>query len=166
MRSGKDMVKWCLKQNRGIKLAEPNPVLCREYLKKARGSLNMLTAATERGEDEWAATIAYYARYYAVYALFQRCGIISEIHDCTIAAFGYLFADERIVDSSLHRELLASKDSRIDAQYYVMEEPAALSGEDASKARGFVLAIEQALDKLGEEMIGKIRGKLKEVLIT
>lgn len=52
MKLGKDQVKWCLKQKRGIRLDEPNEVLCKEYLKKARGSLNMLSAAIERHEEE------------------------------------------------------------------------------------------------------------------
>lgn len=163
MKSGKDQVKWCLKQKRGIRLDEPNEVLCKEYLKKARGSLNMLSAAIERHEKEWAATIAYYACYYAVYALFQRCGIISEIHDCTLAAFDYLFTGEGIVDSNLYEEIRASKDSRIDAQYYIMEETKDDPSADAESARAFVLAIEEALDKLDEDTIEKVRNKLNRI---
>ena len=159
MRSNRDKVKWCLKQKRGIKFVEPNEVLCREYLKKARSSLKMLTAALEQDAQEWAAAIAYYARYYSVYALFQRCGIVSEIHDCTIAAFGYLFAEEGIVDKNLHEELQASKDTRIDAQYYVGEEPEFAPEEDAEKAREFVLKIEEVIEKIDEKMIEQIGNK-------
>ena len=162
MKSDKEKVKWCLKQKKGIRIDEPNPTLSMEYLKKARSSLNMLGAAIEKEEEEWAATIAYYARYYAVYALFEKCGIISEIHDCTIAAFSYLFADEGIVPSSLHDELIGSKESRIDAQYYVKDElDKTRLCKDAEKARAFVLAIEEVLDRINEDTIEKIRSRLK-----
>ena len=100
---------------------------------------------------------------YAVYALFQRCGIISEIHDCTIAAFGYLFVEEGIVDSSLYDEILASKDCRIDAQYYVLEEQDEDPSAEAEKAGAFVLAVEELIDRLGENMIGKARSRLENV---
>lgn len=122
----------------------------------------MLGAAIEQEEEEWEATIAYYARYYAVYALFRRCGIISEIHDCTIVAFGYLFVESGIVAHKLYEELVNAKDNRIDAQYYVMEEGLD-SGIDAGKARAFVLAIEEVLDKLAEETIEEVRHRLSGI---
>ena len=158
-------MQWCLKQKKGLRLEEPNPVLGREYLKKAQGSLNMLSAAIEREEEEWIATIAYYARYYAVYALFQRCGIISEIHDCTLSAFGCLFEGEGITDKGLYEEIILSKDNRIDAQYYVVDEmDVKRLKEDTEKARRFVLALEETLNRLSDETIEKVRQKLKSLL--
>ena len=159
MRSNKKTITWCLKQKRGIKLVEPNPALCGEYLRKAEGSLKMLNAALERDEREWVAITAYYARYDAVYALFLRCGIVSEIHECTLAALDFFFADEGIVSKSLTDELRESKDSRIDAQYYVAAELDADPNPDAEKARAFVLDIEKVLDRLDEKTIRKIRSK-------
>ncbi len=64
------------------------------------------------------------------------------------------------MDSSIHEEIVAAKDSRIDAQYYVMEEPVVISSEDVKKARAFVLAIEEVLDGLDENKIEKVRSKL------
>ncbi|MFH1069735.1 MAG: hypothetical protein V1794_08980 [Candidatus Glassbacteria bacterium] len=134
-------------------------------MKKARSSLNMLGAALEREEAEWIATIAYYARYYAVYSLFQRCGITSEIHDCTLAAFGYLFTDEGIVKKALYGEIIDSKESRIDSQYYIGGEVNIQNlKEDALAARNFVLTIEETLDSLSDKTIEKVRQKLKVLL--
>jgi uncharacterized protein (UPF0332 family) len=43
-----------------------------------------MTAALQIKETDWTATTAYYARYFALYALFMKIGVKSEIHDCTI----------------------------------------------------------------------------------
>lgn len=37
---------------------------------------------------------SYYAKYFAVYALFCKIGLKCEIHDCTISLFRYLFGSE------------------------------------------------------------------------
>ncbi|MBU0461156.1 MAG: hypothetical protein KJ574_01080, partial [Nanoarchaeota archaeon] len=95
MRSGeiRSQIGWCTRQEKGLKLDSPNSNLCFAYLKKAKSALNMLDAAIERDEDDWIATTAYYARYFSLYALFRKCGIKSEIHDCTIAAMRFLFVE-------------------------------------------------------------------------
>ena len=78
-------VVWCFKQKRGIRIIEPNPNLTKAYLKKAISALNTMTAALKINEIDWITTTAYYARYFALYALLMKIGVKSEIHDCTIA---------------------------------------------------------------------------------
>jgi uncharacterized protein (UPF0332 family) len=72
---------WCLKQKRGIRIIEPNPNLAKAYLKKAISALNTMSAAYKIKETDWILTTAYYARYFALYALLMEIGIKSEIHD-------------------------------------------------------------------------------------
>ena len=72
---------WCFKQKRGIRKIEPNQNLTKAYLKKATSALNTMTATMEINETEWTATAAYYARYFALYALLMKIGVKSEIHD-------------------------------------------------------------------------------------
>lgn len=79
----KSHISWCLRQKRGIKIEDPNDNLCNVYISKAKSALNMLSSAAEKDEVDWIATTAYYASYFAFYALLQKCGIKSEIHDCT-----------------------------------------------------------------------------------
>ena len=55
----------------------------------------MLESATEKDEIDWISTTAYYARYFAFYALLQKCGIKSEIHDCTISLMSFLFVEDK-----------------------------------------------------------------------
>jgi len=154
MKKDKEPIAWCWKQKRGIKLEEPNENLSKVYLKKAKSSLNMLSSAIEKEEPDWIATTAYYARYFASYALLQRCGIKSEIHDCTISMIKFLFVDENILEEHLYKELLLAKELRVDLQYYVTDEMNIKKLKtDANTAREFVLKIEEA--------ISKIRTKLK-----
>ena len=163
MKSNKKHICWCIKQKKGIKLEEPNDNLCSVYIDKAKSALNMLNSAIEKDETDWVATTAYYSRYFALYALLQKCGIKSEIHDCTISCMQYLFIEEEIIDEELYKELCLAKDLRTDMQYYVTQE---LDKEklktDSETARNFVLKIEEVIENMTEEQIDSVREKLKE----
>ncbi len=158
-------VSWCLKQKRGIKIEDPNDNLCSVYLKKAKSALNMLSSASEKDEVEWIATTAYYARYIAFYSLLQKCGIKSEIHDCTISLMRFLFIEENLIEEKFCNELQLAKELRVDTQYYVAEE---LDKEklktDSETARNFVLKMEEVIENLTGEKINKLREKLNNPL--
>ena len=155
-------VTWCMKQKRGIKLEEPNNNLCNVYLKKAKSALNMLNAAIEKEEIDWIATTAYYARYFAFYAILQKCGITSEIHDCTLSLFHTLLVEEKLIEERLYTEFEAAKELRVNAQYYVTEE---LDKEqlknDAKTASNFVLNMEELNEKITEKHITTLRTRLQ-----
>jgi len=112
---------WCFKQKRGIRLIAPNPNLTKVYLKKAISALNTMTAALQIKEIDWTATTAYYARYFALYALLMKLGVKSEIHDCTINV-AKLLSNNGILNSSLIDDIAKAKQTRIDTQYYVAKE--------------------------------------------
>ena len=157
----KSQVSWCWKQKRGIKLEEPNDNLCNAYIEKSKSALNMLDSAIEKDEIDWIATTAYYSRYFVLYALLQKCGIKSEIHDCTISLMHFLFVEEKMIEESLYAELLLAKDLRVDTQYYVTEQ---IDKEklktDSVTARNFVLKMEEVIENVTETKITKIRQKL------
>ena len=121
----------------------------------------MLDSAIEKEEIDWIATTAYYSRYFALYALLQKCGIKSEIHDCTISLMHFLLVEDNIVEEQFYAELLLAKDLRVDTQYYVTEQ---IDREklktDSATARNFVLKIEEVIDNVTETQIQKIRQKL------
>lgn len=157
----KSHVSWCWKQKRGTKLEEPNDNLCNIYIKKAKSALNMLSSASEKDEVDWIATTAYYARYLAFYGLLQKCGIKSEIHDCTISLINFLFVEEGIIEEHFYNELQLAKELRIDTQYYVTEElDKEKLNKDSETARSFVLKMEEVIENLTEEQINSIRNKL------
>ena len=157
-------IAWCLKQKRGIKLEEPNSNLCEVYIKKAKSSLNMLSSALDKDEVDWIASTAYYARYFVCYALLQKIGIKSEIHDCTISLMHFLFVEEGLIQEDLYQELQSAKELRVDTQYYVAEDiDDKILKTDSEKARGFVLKMEEVIEQCSEEHIQTAREKLNGI---
>jgi len=153
---------WCFKQKRGIRLIAPNPNLTKVYLKKAISALNTMTAALQIKETDWTATTAYYARYFALYALLMKIGVKSEIHDCTINV-AKLLSNNGILNSSLIDDIAKAKQTRIDTQYYVAKE---LNQKDtknnAEGARKFVLELEQTIENITPEQVDSVRIQLKK----
>jgi uncharacterized protein (UPF0332 family) len=157
-----DNLIWCLRQKHGIRIIEPNLNLTKAYLKKAKSALNTMTAALQINEADWTSTTAYYARYFALYALLMKIGVKSEIHDCTING-AQLLANRGILRQSLVDDIAEAKQARIDAQYYVATE---LNQKEIKKnaetARKFVLEIEQTIENVTSKQISTIRTYLKE----
>jgi uncharacterized protein (UPF0332 family) len=157
---------WCLKLKRGIRIIEPNQNLTKAYLKKATSALNTMSATLQINEVDWAATTAYYARYFALYALLMKIGAKSEIHDCTINV-AQLLANHGILRQSVVDEITEAKEERIDAQYYVATELSLKEiRRNAEKARRFVLEIEQVIENLTPKQISIVRTLLKEARRT
>lgn len=153
---------WCLKQKRGIKIIDPNENLVKEYLRKATGSLNTMNAALQINETEWIMTTAYYARYFALYALLMKLGVKSEIHDCSIAV-ARLLAREGILTENLVNDISQAKEMRVDVQYYVTRElEQGKVRRNVESARKFVLEIEKAIEKITTEQIKSIRNTLNQ----
>ncbi len=158
-------ILWCLKQKRGIKIVEPNKNLVKAYLKKAKSSLNILNSAIEKKEYDWIVTTSYYAKYFSFYALLQKIGVKSEIHDCSIYIMKFLFVDENIIDKSFHEDFLLSKNLRVDIQYYASDSLNLNVIDKTSKfSFSFVLKIEELIENLNEEEILFLRNKLKLIL--
>jgi len=154
-------IRWCLKQKRSVKIEEPNALLSKAYLKKAKSALNMLASAVEKDEVDWIATTAYYARYFAFYALLQKCGIKSENHDCTVSLMHFLLVDEGMTEQGCYEDLLMAKELRVDTQYYVPEELDRQKLETGSKKAGtFVLEMERIIDMLTRDKIERLRNKM------
>ncbi len=154
-------VLWCFKQKRGIKLEEPNNNLCAVYIKKAKSSLNMLESATEKDEIDWISTTAYYAHYFAFYALLQKCGIKSEIYDCTVSLMHFLFVDGKLLEQELYNELQLAKGLRVDTHYYATEGiDLNKLKKDSETVRSFVLKMEEVIENQTGEQIEVMREKL------
>lgn len=153
---------WCLKQKRGIRIIDPNENLVKEYLRKATGSLNTMNAALQINETEWIMTTAYYARYFALYALLMKLGVKSEIHDCSIAV-ARLPAREGILTENLVNDISEAKEMRVDVQYYVTGElEQGKVRRNVESARKFVLEIEKAIENITTEQIESIRNTLNQ----
>lgn len=156
-------IAWCLRQKRGIRIVDPNENLVKEYLRKAIGSLNTMNAALQINETEWILTTAYYARYFALYALLMKIGVKSEIHDCSIAV-ARLLARNRILTKNLVKDISQAKETRVDVQYYVAKElEQGKVRKNIESARRFVLEIEKVIENITTGQIESIRSKLKSI---
>ena len=161
-----DSLTWCLKQKRGIRIIEPNPNLTKAYLKKAISALNTMTAALQIKETDWITTTAYYARYFALYALLMKIGVKSEIHDCTITV-AKLLAENGSLNQNLIDDITEAKQTRIDTQYYVEKQLSQTAIKSNVKAaRKFVLETEKTIENLTTEQISSIRIQLKKAKET
>jgi len=125
-----------------------------------------MNAALQIRETDWILTTAYYARYFALYALLMKLGIKSEIHDCSIAT-ARLLAKNKIITPNLVTDITQAKQTRIDTQYYVTKE---LRQEEIRRnvesARRFVLEIQRSIEEVSAEQTDSIRNKLRNIRRT
>ncbi len=154
-----DMITWCTKQKKGIRIEKPNNELCKSYIKEANDSILSMNANIKAGLRKWAIITAYYARYNSIYALLTKIGIKCEIHDCSITLMRYLFSEK--FDSGFFDELEKSKQHRIDMQYYTNKTISVNEYEkDIESAADFVLKIEEVVNKIRNEEIEAVRKKI------
>ena len=119
-----------------------------------------MTAAYRINETDWILTTAYYARYFALYALLMKMGIKSEIHDCTINV-AKLLANNGILTPSLIEDFAKAKQTRIDTQYYVEKEQSPkIIQRNVEATRNFVLETEKTINNITTEQIHSIRAQL------
>ncbi len=150
-------INWCKKQEKGIKLVEPNDNLSEEYFKNAEESLRVLRNIIGIKSNIWLATTKYYIEYFAFYSVLIKIGIKCEIHDCTIALAKFLEKEE-MIEKGTSKMLNKDKGLRVDNQYYLKNKPVNI---DFNRISGFLLMIREVLDKLDLEKIKELRNKLK-----
>lgn len=155
-----ERISWCLRQKKGIKLVEPSDNLCAAYLEKANEALKSMQANMKLNLGEWTITTAYYAKYNAAYALLMKCGIKSEIHDCTVALVRYLFSG--MLSPGAILDFGKSKEHRINIQYYVNKKlTEGMLKLDTDTAPQFVLEAERLASSLTKDKIDELRQKIK-----
>ena len=141
-------LSWCLKQKNGIKLIEPKIHLAESYLKESKESLEVCLKLKGR----WKVISGYYSCYNALYAILMKCGIKSEIHDCTIKLMNlFNFSQKEKIF------LEKFKKSRIASQYYLKQ----VKPIEDKGTKLFVLKCKIIYDELSKEDIERIREKLK-----
>ena len=152
-------INWCKKQERGIRLIEPNNNLSEEYYQNAEESLKVLRNIKETKSNMWLATTKYYIEYFAIYAILMKIGIKCEIHDCTIALTKFL-EKENIIKPGISTILERDKELRIENQYYLKNKPVDINFE---KLSAFILLMRETLDKLDYAKINELRTKINKL---
>jgi len=141
-------LEWCKQQKKGIELIDVKLHLSDSYMIEADDSIvNMLNTS-----GSWQLIIGYYACYNALYSILMKCGIKSEIHDCSIALmslFNFSESDVKLISKL--------KDLRIKNQYYLEKNVL----EDIDGVKDFVLKCKQILNNLKDCDVEKVRGELE-----
>ena len=104
---------------------------------------------------KWRTITAYYACYDCLYAILQKIGIKSEIHDCSIEMMNLIggFSDS-------DRDFLGGlKNDRIDVQYY-LKQP---KDVDTKKVKEFILTCKIIIASITEDQIKGIRARVVNV---
>lgn len=141
-------IEWCKKQSKGITLIEKKNHLSSSYLQDAQESLDACLQLT----GKWKVITAYYACYNALYSIFMKCGIQSEIHDCSLALMKLFdFTAEEITF------LTELKKKRIDTQYYLKKNDV----NNIIEIKQFIEKCELLLNQFQEKEIEQIREKLR-----
>jgi uncharacterized protein (UPF0332 family) len=163
MQDSRQYLKWCLRQKRGIRLIAPSDNLVKAYREKSHNALKSTEVNAQANITEWTVSASYHAKYFALYALLSKIGVRCEIHDCTIALFGYLFSTREF--HHLVSELRQSKDDRVDVQYYSTQIKVNLA-DLLQRAKQFVLQVEELVDGLNAEKVANLQQKLRELTQT
>jgi len=139
---------WCKKQVRGISLIPLNDNLSVSYLEEAHDSFE----AYLKNDGKWKVITGYYACYNALYSILMKCGIKSEIHDCSIKLMALFdFSEEEI------EFMVKLNKKRIDTQYYLKK----VILEDDLAIKKFILKCELILDELKDKSINEVRRALE-----
>ncbi len=145
-----EKVKWCICQKKGIELTEPKPHLSEAYMAESDDTLGNVFSA----KGKWKTIISYYACYSAFYSVLMKCGIKSEIHDCTLelmALFDFTNEEKNI--------MMNLKDDRIRAQYYLKN----IVLKDEEGVKRFIFKCKIILKSLSSKNIEDIRKQISDL---
>ena len=156
-----EKLRWFSRKKKGLKIDNPNDNLAKEYLSSSEETLGILQDITGKS-NMWLATTKYYAEYFAVYALLQKIGISSEIHDCTIEVCKML-EEMKIIPLGYSQILENDKDLRVDNQYYLKNKQVDI---DIPLLREFILTLKNKVNTITLDEKISVRKRIKKILET
>ncbi len=148
-----EKIKWCIMQKKGVQLIELKPHLSTSYMIEADETLENVFSA----KGKWKLITAYYACYSALYSVLMKCGIKSEIHDCTIELMALFDFTQNEMDF-----MAKLKEDRIQAQYYLKRRELK-SEEDVKK---FILKCKTIVNDLNSDKINSARETIRKLSAT
>lgn len=154
-----EKLKLYSKKMNGLKIGNENKNLAIEYIKSAEETLSILQNIQGKS-NMWLATTKYYCEYFSVYALLQRLGISTEIHDCTIEISKFL-EELKIIPKGYSKILESDKELRIDNQYYLKNIKVDI---DINSLRDFILTFKHKINSITLDELNIINKRLKEVI--
>jgi len=154
-------LKWCCRQNDGIKLIEPSDNLALSYIKMADNALG--TMNRERNYNlTFAISACYYSMYYSLYSVIMKIGIKCEIHACTLEFMKELLSEFYTKED--FKLISKAFDLRNIAQYYVDK---VIDAKEAdfimAKAPFFLASSKDILSKINEKDVLRLRDALNKI---
>jgi uncharacterized protein (UPF0332 family) len=119
----------------------------REWLRRARESLDAAELLMDRGFFRDSISQSYYAMFYAAKAAIVSEGQDVSKHSAVISAFGQRFSKPGRVPARLHRSLINAFDERLLADY-TLDWPSTREAAEArlTEAEEFVAAVAKVLN--------------------
>lgn len=150
-------IKWCKKQNKGIRIQEPNERIAKSYLQMAEESIEENSKVTS---NIWQASTTYYICYYSLYAFLQRIGIKCEIHQCSIQIMKEFLKEQfNKEDTELLEETFKIRN---ELQYYANTNiPKNKIKETSIKAKEFFTKTKKIINTITDTEITTIINQLK-----
>ena len=151
-------IRWCLKQEKGLELIEPNKNMSDSYLNMADESVEILQNVEK--SKIWTATTTYYIFYYSLYSLMLRIGIKCEIHSCSLE-----FMRQKLTHFYNKKDIeMINKafSARINLQYYTDRPVNQDIIEETKKyCKKFFIKTKDILVRINEKQMKEIRNSLK-----
>jgi len=89
-------LSWCFKIKDGLKIAEPNERLSKEYLEQAKSSLLRAEKNLNDKDFLWSTVAIYYSEYYALYSFLQKIGITEDLWDNVVSKAKFTDSEGRV----------------------------------------------------------------------
>jgi len=100
------------KEERGLRVAEPNNYLSEGHIRKADYNLIVMTDLNKLGHEDWVVISAYYAMYHSAMAILAKIGLESKDPATTAAVLEYFFGEH--ISDELIRKFNEIKEKRIE----------------------------------------------------
>ena len=139
-----------------IRLTEQNDTIAESYAQKAINSLRATNLLIENNLPEEATTMAYYAMYHKVTALFYTTGIICENHAASITILKELFSID-------NKKISFAQEERVAKQYYTDSKVTTKEVKELREtANEFIAEINDYTDKLTNDQKNKLKQTFKQ----
>ncbi|MBU0471276.1 MAG: HEPN domain-containing protein [Nanoarchaeota archaeon] len=130
-----------------MKLVEASKEVSKSYAQKSNNSFKAARILLAQSLLEESTSMAYYAMFHKVIALFRLIGIKCENHAATIILLKELFGIQ-------NKEISFAKQERVDKQYYTEFKITKNDVEDMiNKAEEFIEELDLFTDRLTEDKV-------------
>ena len=171
------------KEERGLRITNPNDYLSGGHIKKADHNLIVMTDLSKFGHEDWVVIAAYYAMYQAALALLTKIGLQSKDHATTVAVLEYFFGKQISKELIEKFNELKGRKDRIEAitieEKYInylwrvkraretVQYGISITYKETdviiTNARDFVTKIKLVISEVDERLIEAISKKIKEL---